>query len=120
VNRTAPAGATGDRDAAAELDLDTATGLWLVLSSSQTVYRLDLDHRMLRREPGPDSARGPFDNEWVPLVRVEVLCPDLSTRETRTLAVGRRHLYVTDPIGGGADYRWWLQRTAEVIRQVTP
>lgn len=91
-------------------------GIWVVTSASETVYRLDLDRRLLRREPGPLSPHGPFDNEWVPLVRVEALQADLRLVETTEIRVGRRHLYLTDPLGdAGAVYRWWLQRTAEHI-----
>lgn len=92
------------------LDLTTATGTWLVLSASQTVYRLDLDHRLLRREPGPASTRGPFDDEWVPLVRVEVLDDGGMVVESTEIQVGRRHLYLTDPLGTLGDHRWWIQR----------
>ncbi|NKY38157.1 hypothetical protein [Cellulomonas septica] len=100
------------------LDLRTASGLWLVLSSSQTIYRLDLDRHLLRREPGTGSSRDAFDDAWVPLVHVEVLVDGGRTAVTSTITVGRRHLYLTDPMGGGADYRWWLQRTAERIAPV--
>jgi len=97
------------------LDLTTATGTWLVLSASQTVYRLDLDRWLLRREPGPDSTRGPFDDEWVPLVRIEVLDDDRTVVEATEVHVGRRHLYLTDPLGLTGDYRWWIQRLATRI-----
>jgi hypothetical protein len=104
-----------DDGAREELRLDEQ-GIWLVRSLSATVYRLDLDRQMLRREPGPGSSRGDFDNEYVPLVRVEVAA-DGHLVPTSSIRVGRRHLYLTDPYGGTQGYRWWLQRMAERIER---
>lgn len=102
-------------DAVQALKVDQATGVWAVRSKSATVYYLDLDRRMLLREPGPGSPRGPFDGTWVHLVRVS------SRLGVGTVVVGERHLYDLDPDPGGpGDYRWWLQRTATSIEPVAP
>ncbi|WP_158580759.1 hypothetical protein [Cellulomonas rhizosphaerae] len=53
-------------------------------------------------------------------MRVEILIDEFTTRETRRITVGRRHLYVTDPMGGMADFRWWLQRVTERIQRTAP
>jgi hypothetical protein len=104
-----------------ELQL-TMGGTWTVHSTSDTVYRLDLDRALLRREPGTRSKRAPGDDAWVPLFDVhsyvvngdDTLTVDLE--HPNVITVGRRHLYTLDPEPGTAEpYRWWLQRTATQI-----
>ncbi|RHA43781.1 hypothetical protein [Cellulomonas rhizosphaerae] len=97
------------------LDLGAEHGTWTVHSLSATVYRLDLDDRLLRREPGPSSPRGPFDGEFVPLVSVRTVSSEGTQGDEGVIRVGFRHLYLTDPQGGLADYRWWLQQVARRI-----
>lgn len=98
-----------------QLDVNHAEGVWLVRSTSQTLYFLDLDRRLLLRQPGPYSPRGPFDGVWVHLVRVS------SALGVGAVVVGQRHMYDLDPDPGGpGEYRWWLQRTATSIESVAP
>jgi hypothetical protein len=48
-----------------------STGRWLVRSRG-TVHVLDLDARTYERRPGPTSQAFPYDNQAVPLTRIEV------------------------------------------------
>lgn len=99
-------------------------GIWTVHSTSDTVYRLDLDHGMLRREPGARSGRAAGDDAWVALFDVHsyVVNDDdtltLDLEHPSIITVGRRHLYTLDPKPGTPEpYRWWLQRIATHIRR---
>lgn len=107
----------------AELHL-TMGGIWTVHSTSDTVYRLDLDRALLRREPGSRSSRAIGDDQWVELFDVhsyvvnddDTLTVDLE--HPNVIRVGRRHLYTLDPKPGTPEpYRWWLQRIATHIRR---
>lgn len=104
-----------------ELDLANG-GAWAVLSTSATVYHLDLDRQMLRREPGPGSPTGKYDHQWIPLVQVHAYVPDgaglltLDRERPGIIRVGCRHLYLMDPAPGTPmPYIWWLQRLATRI-----
>lgn len=97
----------------ARLVLASASGLWVVTSTSATRYYLDLDAGLLLRQPGDLSATGPFDGTWVHLVQVTNL------NGTGVVQVGFRHKYDLDPDrGGSGDYIWWVQRLATGIHPV--
>lgn len=103
------------RHSAERLVLGSATGVWKVSSASATKYFLDLDARLMLRQPGELSATGPYDGVWVQLLKVNNL------QETGVIRVGLRHRYDLDPDpGGAADFRWWVQRTATGIDPVAP
>lgn len=102
----------------------TVGGIWTVHSTSDTVYRLDLDRGLLRREPGARSSHADGDDTWVELFDVhsyvvnddDTLTVDLE--HPNVITVGRRHLYMLDPKPGTPEpYRWWLQRIATHIRR---
>lgn len=96
-----------------ELHLATATGVWLIGSTSQTQYYVDPDRRRLLRQPGAGSSTGPFDGVWVDLVSVETL-----GGERGVIRVGERHRYLTDPDRDAGEHRWWIQRAATDIEPV--
>ena len=98
---------------ATELDL-TAGGVWAIRSTSATVLFVDLDARLLLRQHGPGSPRGPNDGRWVPLVRVSSQRGD-----TGVIRVGDRHEFLTDPDGGFYDYQWWIPRACTRIERVS-
>lgn len=110
-----------------ELDLALG-GIWTVHSTSSTIYRLDLDSRMLRREPGTRSSPAPGDFQWVFLTQVhslsvgddDKLTVDPDQRDVIT--VGRRHLYMlSPPPETSLTIRWWLQRIAtRIIQRAAP
>lgn len=101
------------RQSVDRLVLGSAAGVWRVSSASATRYFLDLDARLLLRQPGELSATGPYDGVWVQLLKVSNL------QETGVIQVGLRHRYDLDPDPGGpADFRWWVQRTATGIDPV--
>jgi hypothetical protein len=93
-----------------ELDL-AGGGIWAVLSTSPTVYHLDLDRQMLCREPGLGSPTGKYDHQWIPLVQVHAYVPDggglltLDRGRPDVIRVGCRRLYVMDP-APGTPLRW--------------
>lgn len=98
------------------------TGLWSLHSASATVYYVDLDRRLLLRQPGGGSPRGATDGRWVPLVKLERLVVPTDGRApylqpTTAVAVGHRHHYLLDP--GGPDHQWWIQRTVTRVELVT-
>lgn len=88
-------------------------GVWRLTSSSSTVYFIDLDRRRLLRQRGAGSPRGEFDGVWVPLVSFNVV-----HEETEMLRVGARMYLLTDPLGGGFDYRYWIPRTCTGLQPV--
>lgn len=98
-------------DAVTELNLSTAAGVWAIRSESSTVYYVDVDTMRLKRVPGQGSSRGPTDDQWCQLVKVE------SAEDTGIIRVGRRHRYTQDP-GLFSDYQWWIQRQVTAIDQV--
>ena len=95
-----------------------ATGVWVVRSTSNTVYLLDLDRGRLMRARGAGSPEFPFDDQWVPLV--EVTSRDELLRPVRTgeVRVGERPEYLTDPGGGLVAFEWRIQRVVTVIERV--
>lgn len=98
-------------------------GLFAVRSISATVYYLDLDARLLLRQPGEDSPTGPYDGCWVALTSIQAVDEELGQASGNTwdpVRVGRRHVYHLDPHPGrsGSPYRWWLQRAVTAIDAV--
>lgn len=90
------------------LTLDDRGGMWVVRSSSPTVYVVDLRSApQLNRLRGPGSSSGVGDGQFVPLVQM------------RDVAVGSRGYYVTDPDGGLGDHQWWLQRQITGIEAIS-
>ena len=100
------------------LDIATSNGVWVVRSSSKTVYYLDLDRGLLMRVRGAGSAVFAFDGQWVPLVGVT--SRDESPRPVHPgeIRVGERPEYLTDPDGGLADFQWRIQRVVTAIEPV--
>jgi hypothetical protein len=90
-----------DRSPTAVLDLTRASGVWVVASSSPTRYFVDVRGLLLRNH-GTGSPRFPYDDEWVPLVRVRSYDPATRESTASQIRCGARTYYLTDPRGG----RW--------------
>ena len=116
---TYDASAKRDRSSTAVLDLVQASGLWVVASSSPTRDFVDLRGLLLRNH-GVGSPRFPFDDEWVPLVKVRSYDPVPRESTPSQIRCGARTYYLTDPRGGTLDYEWRLQRVVKEIRQLAP
>lgn|GEM_PF-5249040 len=86
-----------DRPFTAVLDLTQSSGLWVVASTSPTRYFVDVRGLVLRRH-GVGSPRFPFDDEWVPLVRVRSYDP--VTRESTANEIGCPRLLPHRPARG--------------------
>lgn len=98
-----------------ELDIATATGVWVVRSSSPTVYFIDADDRMVFRARAEGSGAGPGDNKWCRLISLNRL-PDGAVD---TITVGSRHRYLLDPDPRGDQHQWWIQRVVLAIERVS-
>ena len=109
----------GLEDPVQVLDVAHATGVWVVRSTSNTVYYLDLDRGRLMRARGAGSPSFPFDDQWVPLVEVTSRDDLLRPLRTGEVRVGERPEYLTDPGGGVVDYEWRIQRAVTAIERVT-
>jgi hypothetical protein len=108
----------GSDAAIAVLDLKTATGVWVVRSSSRTTYVLDLDRGLVMRVRGEGSQRFSFDDEWVPLVKVESLDGSIQAPTAGQVRVGERPRYLTDPGGRDGSYQWRISRVVTEIERV--
>lgn len=100
------------------LDIATSSGVWVVRSSSRTVYYLDLDRGLLMRARGEGSQAFPFDDEWVQLVGVTSRDESLRPVSPGEVRVGERPEYLTNPDGELADYQWRVQRVVTAIEPV--
>ncbi|MDM8085146.1 hypothetical protein QUV83_10250 [Cellulomonas cellasea] len=97
-----------------ELVLADVSGVWVIRSSSETVYFVNADSMLLLRLAGPASSPGPGDGRWVPLVSVKsIFHSDLGV-----IRVGDRHEYLFDWDPNGADFGYWIQRRVTSIDHV--
>jgi hypothetical protein len=113
------------------VDLSTDSGLWVVRSTSPTLYLLDTrlpDRPMMMRVSTPEShSHGWWDGQWAPLTQL-VASPQVdgagvvlpgSEPTSGVLRVGSRHRWTADP-GGSGDPRqgWWWSRTTTAIERL--
>ncbi|GCE75644.1 hypothetical protein [Cellulomonas biazotea] len=108
-----PRGLGGGEGGVEALAVDEATGVWVVRSSSPTIYVVDADAGALLRVPGAGSSPGVADDRWVPLVRVR----GYKAGDEGIIRVADRHEYVFDHDRDGADFGWWLQR---IVTRIDP
>ncbi|NTW38527.1 MAG: hypothetical protein HGA44_01360 [Cellulomonadaceae bacterium] len=97
-----------------ELVLADESGVWAIRSASETVFFVDLDLRVLLRQAGPTSSRGPGDGRWVPLMSVS----GLFAGDSGVIRVGDRHAYLFDWSRAGAEFGFWVQRLVTAIDYV--
>ncbi|MCG7286391.1 hypothetical protein MHY85_10465 [Cellulomonas sp. ACRRI] len=97
-----------------ELVLEDATGVWVIRSTSDTVYFIDADSSLLLRRTGPNSPPGFADNRWAPLIEVQ----SIFAGDRGVIRVGDRHRYLYDYDADGLDYGWWIQRLVTEIAYV--
>lgn len=115
-------------EASDEVALLHSDALWRLLSTSSTVYYVDMrGHRplLMRARGTGHTAAGPYDNTWVNLTHVasgpklfdgdrELTRDEIDRNDTRgwVLRLGSRHEFDFHVHGGFADTTdyWWIQR----------